>query len=749
MLARRREQKQYIRLPFAIFVCFSVIVSLLMSCANVNPAFAASPMFESKVSDTQWNTKSKIYLSALSSCLGNVKYLSSTKSNWHSWLTYNDAINGNWFDTGGGSASADVGLYMKDSLSDVNSGKATCNANLVKSALNLWGISSASQIVSLLCNSGFVREHDNNFLSDKSVSGCQKASNDFNFIFPASLISQSNVSMYSDDGADSDEFNPTDRNKAVVVPFTNYIENTIYGGTNVDAFPTFKASDSTDQQNKIGSRWYLFYRHTLNESCLSGIDSTPPSSGITGSSVINNVSWVDSTGNIKTGQYISTSGKDGRINTIGPVGYLDGFTTSEDNHATCSKVVNKMNSFAKYYAASVAAKTVVTPTAGGTNDASLNSASTCAVESVGWIICPIMNFFAHIVDNMVTYIENDFLKIEPSFYSNSGVQNAWSIIRNLANVIFIIMFMVIIYSQISGIGINNYGIKKLLPKLIIAIILVNLSFIICQVVVDLSNIVGSSASGFFDAISRQVLTTNSVYLANSNGKPYPIPSALAWVVVVPLILGGALVGIYLALPMLVASILPVIVAVILAVLIIVFRKAAIIILIVLSPVAFVLYLLPNTEKWFKKWQQAFLSLLFVYPIISIILGLSKLASNIIISPYSETKPIDEGALIVAMAVKYIPLFAIWPVLQGSMKSLGAIGAKITGATSKIQGKAKATGNDLYKNSRMAQSRNYKKQNWALHRAQAQGVYIVVIINIGNLDHLWLVQLMNKRANLVM
>ena len=44
------------------------------------------------------------------------------------------------------------------------------------------------------------------------------------------------------------------------------------------------------------------------------------------------------------------------------------------------------------------------------------------------------------------------------------------------------------------------------------------------------------------------------------------------------------------------------------------REAAIIVLVVLSPIAVVLYMLPNTKKLFDKWLKFFEGLLLVYPI---------------------------------------------------------------------------------------------------------------------------------------
>ena len=59
-----------------------------------------------------------------------------------------------------------------------------------------------------------------------------------------------------------------------------------------------------------------------------------------------------------------------------------------------------------------------------------------------------------------------------------------------------VFFLFVIFSQITGYGLDNYGIKRMLPKLVIGAIVVNSSFYICGLLIDLSNVVGSSAFNF-------------------------------------------------------------------------------------------------------------------------------------------------------------------------------------------------------------------------------------------------------------
>lgn len=62
-----------------------------------------------------------------------------------------------------------------------------------------------------------------------------------------------------------------------------------------------------------------------------------------------------------------------------------------------------------------------------------------------------------------------------------GAQSAWARFRDLANVLFVIAFLIVVFSQITSVGITNYGIKRCYPALSSQLLALNLSFLICQI----------------------------------------------------------------------------------------------------------------------------------------------------------------------------------------------------------------------------------------------------------------------------
>ena len=90
-----------------------------------------------------------------------------------------------------------------------------------------------------------------------------------------------------------------------------------------------------------------------------------------------------------------------------------------------------------------------------------STGTSCDVQGIGWIICPLSNWLADGIDYMYSALQ-EFLKTKPleTTNQNSGIYLAWVIMRNISNVAFIVAFLVIIYSQLTSVGISNYGVKK-------------------------------------------------------------------------------------------------------------------------------------------------------------------------------------------------------------------------------------------------------------------------------------------------
>ena len=304
--------------------------------------------------------------------------------------------------------------------------------------------------------------------------------------------------------------------------------------------------------------------------------------------------------------------------------------------------------------------------------------------AIGWLVCPTTGAIAGAVDFLYGLIQ-DFLVINPvEMKDGMPIYEIWKYCRGFANIVFIIFLLVVIYSQITGVGITNYGIKKVLPKLIVVAILVNLSFLICSLAVDASNIVGNSLRGIFasveDAAVAGMQTTGAAGMQVSSTEIY---SAVAGGV--GLAVGGGIIAFEAgAIFMLIPLVLGAIVAVVTGLITIALRQAVVALLIMVAPLAIVAYMLPNTENLFTKWRKLLTQMLVFYPMFSLLFGAASLAGFAIVA--SAT---NGFAVILGVAVQIFPLFFAWKLMQMSGTVLGTINTKMREIGSKPVAGARA------------------------------------------------------------
>ncbi|MBO7718133.1 hypothetical protein J6S37_01395, partial [Candidatus Saccharibacteria bacterium] len=333
-------------------------------------------------------------------------------------------------------------------------------------------------------------------------------------------------------------------------------------------------------------------------------------------------------------------------------------------------------------------------TIGGNTSNPETEKTTClnsgAASSLGWILCPILDFLSNAANAAYSNTIAPALIVEPTLFSgdnaDKSTREAWNVFQSMANILFIILLLVVIFSQLTGVGIDNYGIKKVLPKLIIAAILINLSYFICVLLVDLSNIVGNGLYNMMNNLGgfTPPTTIEGISIAAQVG------STIMWS---PAILGALAVGIWPILSsgggaaillMLLTGALSVVVAIFFLFLLLAARKAAIVVLIVISPLAFACFILPNTKKYFDRWIKLAWGLLLVFPICGLLVGGGNFVSKLLLVASGSRGGIMMA--ITSMVVGIAPVFFIPTLLKGSLNAVGNIGAKISGVGTKYGGK---------------------------------------------------------------
>ena len=273
-------------------------------------------------------------------------------------------------------------------------------------------------------------------------------------------------------------------------------------------------------------------------------------------------------------------------------------------------------------------------------------------QGFGWIFCPGKNLVTELINGMVGWIADSMkwtILADDSATNTAGltVRQVWQNFLNIANVVFVIAFLIMIYSMATSTGLSNYDVKKMLPRLIIVAIAVNLSFYICAALVDLSNIIGA---GLYSLIYGQSVSEPWTNLGGIVDEIFSDIGSIVLIILAFCLFGGtAIIGIAIIL------------------LLIMFRQIALMALVIISPVAFAMYMLPNTQKWADKWKDMFVRLLIVYPMFTAVWGAAHLAAD----TFQGTTIIP--GFIISLICAVAPVVAIIPLfkMSGGLMAMAA------------------------------------------------------------------------------
>jgi len=290
-------------------------------------------------------------------------------------------------------------------------------------------------------------------------------------------------------------------------------------------------------------------------------------------------------------------------------------------------------------------------------------------RAIAWFGCSVIDSTSNTITRVYSSIVEDWLVFKPEILSAAGNPHAtgtykiWSAIRVWANLLFVILIIIIAYSHITGIETQAYGLKKILPKLIITAVLVNLSYYICQIAIDLCNILGSGIGRFFMGLSERVdLDSVGGFAGMSN------TAGLITVVIIVII--GIIVGLLATGP---AIFIPVLLTIVGGMLTIFFtyamlvvRQALIILAVVVSPVAIAFSALPNTTPIFRKWFNLLRGLLITYPLASLLIYGGNYGARVILKVWDSDGLIPS---MVALAVCILPITMLPKLAQSSIAAI--------------------------------------------------------------------------------
>jgi hypothetical protein len=224
---------------------------------------------------------------------------------------------------------------------------------------------------------------------------------------------------------------------------------------------------------------------------------------------------------------------------------------------------------------------------------------------VSWILSGINYALGYILTFLFTVLVsvaqyNDFIKSAP-------VTAGWVIVRDLCNMFFILILLVIAFATI--LRVESYPWKKLLPKLILMAVLINFSKTICGLIIDFSQVIMLTfVSAFSQNGANNLVGMFQVDQYLSTGK-CSVGSGLSYAILLGSISGT------------IALVITLVVTVVL-VAILVMRIVMLWIYVILSPLAYLLSAFPQGSQYSGRWWSEFSKNVTTGPILAFFLWLA-------------------------------------------------------------------------------------------------------------------------------
>jgi hypothetical protein len=332
-------------------------------------------------------------------------------------------------------------------------------------------------------------------------------------------------------------------------------------------------------------------------------------------------------------------------------------------------------------------------TGGGTAATAEDSCNFNSHTAFTWIICPALiiaqdgaNGLTKLFENQLSFTVSD---LGPGVHGGAAkVQTAWSTIRIISSILLVIVMLIMVISQATSWGsIDAYTVRKMLPRLVVAVILIQVSWDLFGYVILVVNAIGTGLADlmYYPFGGSSNMDIGSL-LANANIGNGQI-SSYGWFV------GGlgafAIAGVLgvAAAPAVLGFAVAAFFALATGLVTLMFRKILIIGCLIFSPLALLAWILPGTQKYWKLWWDNFSKALMMFPIVVAIV-----ASGRIFAYISGTQNTGLGIsvllnFIIVMVGFFGPLFILPKTFKWGGSLMNTAGSTITNAVKPLSDNA--------------------------------------------------------------
>ena len=307
-------------------------------------------------------------------------------------------------------------------------------------------------------------------------------------------------------------------------------------------------------------------------------------------------------------------------------------------------------------------------------EATVESKGSIIAGFLAWVTLYIASAFGTML-TLVMIVVNYLFTLQE--FDIDGVAYGWRIVRDLCNMFFILVLLMIAFATI--LRLENYSMKKYLPKLLIMAVLINFSKTICLFLIDISQIVMLTFSNAFAGASSNFVTmlhVNELLELSKVADFGDMTSQMFYAAILALVF----MTISLFIMIMMMGIL-------------IMRLIMFWVLIVLAPLAFLSTAVPGGGKYWSQWWGEFTKYLIVGPVLAFFTWLSltiaKDAYNFL--DKGDFKDIQASITEIGKGENAMQLILAIGLLVGAMKITMSIGAMGASFGANLASKAKMKG----------------------------------------------------------
>lgn len=253
--------------------------------------------------------------------------------------------------------------------------------------------------------------------------------------------------------------------------------------------------------------------------------------------------------------------------------------------------------------------------------------------ALSWVACPVITAAQTSANAMYGFVEDQLkFRVPADLGGNkcpdgsfkircNGVYKTWDEFRILVSALVVVLMLVMVISQAIGGGpFDAYTVKKMLPRLVIGVVLIQLSWPIFSWIV---NAVDDLGVGLADLMYAPFGGANALNLNSVMGPFVKEGAVFSWVGIPALVVFGVVA------PFIVLGMsLTVLVAIFAGFLALLFRKILITLCLIFVPLALIAWIVPGTERYWKLWQDNFIKTLMMFPLIIAMIAAGRIFAKV-------------------------------------------------------------------------------------------------------------------------